>query len=133
MYRIVKIESQTNFGLHTCYKIQKSFLGFWFYKQIDCAHVLDGSFIIIKDAYAFHKLEDAERVLDNLKNPFKEYHKGQRIYKTIFNCNAKDVYTTYHYLKSYGNSPSYEYSESLDYLKEIIDRRIKIKPTVSVV
>lgn len=134
-YRIVKIESKwANGDSHVVYRIEKSFFGWWLNAKIKQGYLLGklhggmSDIMIRDDSYTFHKLEDAQRVLnEHLINPYEEYYKGSQIIKIIWDCNGKDVYVNKSFRTGYyaGNS-CYEYSSSLDYLKSKIDRRIGV-------
>lgn len=143
-FRIVKSETTNGKGeTRSHYKIQKKFL-FWFfdygikthyytYTDWNAGHRNMPTHMahITKRIFQFNSEEMAKEYLQKIENPFWETYKGDLIGKVFDDNSWKDTYINYSYSGSWSGGHGYEFSNTLDGLKEMIDRR-KTKTKISV-
>ncbi len=143
-FRIVKIESTNGKGETTInYKIQKKFLA-WFFDYSLTTHYStikdwnahhwnkpnDMAFIT-KRYYIFDSLERVRVCCSKLESPFLEYYNGDLIKRVFGAHHLDDVFINLSYYAVKNNNFGYEFSDSLEKLKEMIDRRkIKVQHTI---
>lgn len=126
-YRIIKIEDANG----ARYRIQKN----WFVWHFTCG-IIENYFryndmaLIIYRKYEFTSLETAEYVLSKIKNPFSCSYKGNKLVRIFGDVRdglrinpLGDVFINKSHTKYWNGSLTYEYSESLDQLKNKIDKR----------
>lgn len=130
-YRIVKIEDRQQ----TYFRIQKKFLFWWVGCSVQEKYFeYHGMALVSWRNFDYYSLEQAERILSKIKNPFEEIYKGNRIVR-VFGSVVKD-YVTHHLEDVYINksnygfwngSLTYEWSETIEGLKTKIDNRTSKK------
>lgn len=144
-FRIIKKEKSNGLGdVKTNFIIQKKFL-FWgvnygikthYYTYTDWnaghrnmpTHMAH----ITKRVFLFNTEEKAKEFLIKIKTPFNLKYKGDFI-EVVFDDNTwNDVYINRSYKGYWSGGSGYEYSKTLDELKEKIDRR-KVKTKTSVI
>jgi hypothetical protein len=142
-YRIIKTETIRGSGdTKTTYKIQKKFL-FWFfdhgikshyYTYTDWGAIHKGipthMALITERIFIFNTEVKAREYLNKIKNPFKERYMGDLIVRAFDDDTWADVYINLSYYGRFNGDKGYEYSKSLDGLKEKIAHR-KTKTKIS--
>lgn len=130
-YRIIKIEEANNIY----YRIQKKFL-IWYFACgfIENYFRHNGRALLIYRRYDFTSLETAQYVLEKIKNPFKCVYKGNKIIRVFGDIQdglmikpLGDIFINKSHTRYWNNSLTYEYSENLDELKRMIDKRTSKK------
>lgn len=126
-YRIIKIEDADN--VH--YRIQKKFLIWYFFCGIiENYFRYKGRALLIYKRYEFDSLETAQHVLEKIKNPIKYTYKGNKIIRVFGDVQdglrikpLGDIFINKSHTKYWNGSLTYEFSESLDQLNSMIDKR----------
>ena len=144
-FRIVKSETVNGKGeVKTHYKIQKKYL-FWFfdygikthyytYTDWNAKHRNMPTHMahITKRIFIFDTEAKAKECLNKIEKPFFEKYKGDLIGLVFDDNRWTDVYINYSYSGSWIGGYGYEYSNTIEGLKEMIDKR-KTKTKISVV
>lgn len=140
-FRILKTEKKyNNRTTETYYEIQKKFL-FWFFDYgIRVMYSTDHNSnvyrnepndiaMLTKRYILFPDIERAKQCLMIIQEPFVEYYKGNLINRVLDDKDlTKVVYVNKSYARTWSAGTGFEYSYTLDGLKEKIDRR---KPKIS--
>lgn len=84
--------------------------------------------------YNFQTKEDAMEILEKVKNPYKETYKGAKIRRIFSKGSLNDIYVneSKKRILPFGYAIGYEFSESLDQLKKMVDNR-KITKKIKVI
>lgn len=134
-YRIIKIEDRRK----TYYRIEKKFLIWWLSARITEMYFEYNRMALITDRrYDYFSLEQAQNILNKIKNPYVEIYKGNkitRIFGDVIDGLSKrrlgDIYINKNHTGSWKGSCTYEFSDTISGLKEIIDNRTyKRKTTI---
>jgi hypothetical protein len=130
-YRIIKIEDAGNVR----YRIQKKILFWYFFCGIIENYFRHNNMaLLIYRKYEFDSLEMAQYVLEKIKNPLNFTYKGNRIIRVFGDIQdglrikpLGDIFINKSCAKYWNDSWMYQYSESLDQLKCMIDKRTSKK------
>jgi hypothetical protein len=145
-YRIVKVEDNRFDSEHVCYKIKKRFLWWWrdlrvnFFDSV-IEEETDKRYMVFENRNAcFLNSEQAEKILENIINPFVvefKNHEIRKVYKINFGGGKKGYFFSEVY---YISSPSKsietmwnkwvagcEYSDDLNSIKEKIKKKSFIR------
>lgn len=126
-YRIIKIECADRVS----YRIQKKILFWYFFCGIIENYFRHNNMaLLIYRKYEFDSLEMAQQVLEKIKNPLNLTYKGNRIIRVFGDIQdglrikpLGDIFINKSNAKYWNGNWTYEYSESLDQLKSMIDKR----------
>lgn len=126
-YRIIKIDD----GYKVRYRIQKKFIYWFLFCGITENYFrYNGRALLIYRKYEYDSLEMAQQVLEKIKKPLNLTYKGNKIIMVFGDIQdglriktLSDIFINKSRAKYWNGNWTYEYSESLDQLKSMIDKR----------
>ncbi len=143
-FRIIKVEAingKNDTKVH--YIIQRKFLLWFFnygitihyftytdwnahYRNMPCHMAM-----LTKRVLLFDTKSIAIEYLNKIKNPFVERYKGNKIIR-VFDDKGNDIYINKSYQGVWSGGVGYEYSNSIEEIKRMIDQR-KVKTKITII
>lgn len=131
-YRIVKLEKINGKGeVEESFYAQKKFLWFWldykftvYYFTITGPLKVPSHGITITKIKYFGNIKNIEKYIKITEYNFRENYKGNKIGFIINREKDSIIYVNWSCSRKHGDFVFYEYSDSLQSLKDLIDRRI---------